>query len=186
MASPTQTTPDAPVHPPSIPPSTPTKGQPDDLLPLRAAARAVDRAPSTIRGWISSGELKSWKGDSTGKGNAPTLISLSELQLMVVQSGKVISPGRPSPAPEQKIDMLEIEIVELRQKLQVVEREAAEAALLRRALNLAEDGLRRGEEQVRDMRSVLEREQARVNGLEAELQVLRTSGSLPWWRRLIG
>lgn len=105
---------------------------------------------------------------------------------MVVQGGKLASPGRPPPAPERQIETLEIELTELRQRLQMAERAAAEAAILKRALDLAEDGLRRGEEQVRDMRSALEREQTRVNSLEAEMQILRASSGLPWWRRLLG
>jgi hypothetical protein len=146
----------------------------------------VDRAPSTIRGWIAAGELKCWKGEATGKGNAPTLISLEELKIMVVQSGKAISPGRPPATPERQLEKLELALAELNQKFMLAQVEVGEGIALKKALSLAEDSIRRADEQVRDLRLALEREQACVTALEAELQVLKASYQLPWWKRLLG
>lgn len=86
-----------------------------------------------------------------------------------------------------------LELAEARAALRVseVEREAlrAEAALLRGQAGEARDrqdqAIRLLEAGQRDLRDALERERARADGLEAEIQAIRAAGSLPWWRRLL-
>ena len=169
-----------PVPPVDTPSSSP---RPDDLVPLKEAARRVDRAPSTLRDWIRAGELRSFEGEGTHPRNRPTLVSVGELQALVVQTGKAAHPGRRPPVEEEegaadlrlRLATVEGEIRTLRAELDG-ERRAAEG------LAMALDAERRA---AADLRLALERERARADGAEAELRALRDVGALPWWRRLL-
>ena len=79
-----------------------TSPLPVDLVPLKEAARRVDRAPSTLRDWIRAGELRSFEGEGTHPRNRPTLVSVGELQALVVQTGKAAHPGRRPPVEEEE------------------------------------------------------------------------------------
>lgn len=168
------------VPPVDTPSSSPL---PVDLVPLKEAARRVDRAPSTLRDWIRAGELRSFEGEGTHPRNRPTLVSVGELQALVVQAGKAAHPGRRPPVVEEE------GAADLRLRLATVEGEL-------RALRVELDGERRAAaalqtaiqvaaEAATDLRASLERERARADGAEAELRALRDVGALPWWRRLL-
>lgn len=171
-------------HRGTVPPAdTPsTSPLPVDLVPLKEAARRVDRAPSTLRDWIRAGELRSFEGEGTHPRNRPTLVSVGELQALVVQAGKAAHPGRRPPVEEEGA-------ADLRLRLATVEGEL-------RALRVELDGERRAAaalqtaiqvtaEAAADLRAALDRERARADGAEAELRALRDVGALPWWRRLL-
>lgn len=154
------------------PPSAP----PLDLVPLKEAARQVDRSPSTLRDWIRAGELRGYAGEGTHPQNRPTLVSVSELQALVVVAGKAAHPGRRPPAEDPAAARVsEVEIRALRAELDAERRVAAATAA---ALALAEAA-------AADLRLSLERERARADGAEAEVAALKAEKGLPWWRRLL-
>lgn len=161
----------------------PSGERPPDLLPLRTAARQVDRAPSTLRTWIRMGKLQSWHGEGTHPENAPALVSLAELKLLVITGGKAINPPRPPPAPEREISDLRADLDRERTARAIadarLEGAMAEIIALRRALDAAEG-------RAKDLADVLERERTRIVSAESELHALRVTTGLPWWRRLLG
>jgi hypothetical protein len=153
-------------------PSTP----PADLLPLREAARLVDRGPSTLRAWIRAGDLPAYRGAGTAPENAPVLVSRAELLHAAGTTGKAPRPGRPAPPAYPASPPGAGEALVLRAELAgaraVVEAQRATVAAL--------------EARARDLAAALDAERATVAGLRAELDALRGAGRLPWWRRLLG
>lgn len=164
--------------------------EPDDLIPIRDAARMVNRGLSTVRAWCASGELTAYHGPGTHPGNRPVLVSRAELTILAVTS-KSARPGRAPPpstvATPPAVDA-DLAIVRSERDLARSERDLARAELAGRAdvvdaLRLA---IRLSEDRARDLSTALEAERARVAGLTAELAALRGGADLPWWRRLLG
>ena len=155
---------------------------PVDLVSLKEAAQRVDRAPSTLRDWIRSGELKAYHGEGTHPKNRPTLVSVAELLSLVVVTGKVATPGRRPPVTDEDLEDLRTKLAhaeaEIRSLQSTVESE-------RRTAEVATHALKIMEQFSGDLRMSLERERARADGAEAELRALRAVGSLPWWRKLL-
>ena len=79
-----------------------TSPAPLDLVPLKEAARRVDRSPSTLRDWIRAGELRAYHGEGTHPKNRPTLVSVGELLALAVATGKAAAPGRRPPVEEEE------------------------------------------------------------------------------------
>ena len=150
--------------------------RPADLVPLQTAARQVDRARSTIRGWIASGVLRSWREGVSP--NAPLLVSLEELRVLATGGTLSATPPRPPPTPTAVQERQTQELAALQERLREAERVAVEVELLRQ---VASD--LRGS--VQDLRQALERERVRADSAEAEVQTLRVTHQLPWWRRLL-
>lgn len=170
--------------PPLFPSAPPVVSAPDDrpfdLIPLKEAAKSVDRAPPTLRDWIRAGDLRSWKGEGNHPNNRQTLVSAEELRVLVVSTGKSATPARRPPSEEEELRARLVKAEEdlraaLRSEVEAAQRETA---ALRLALGSAEN-------RARDLAAMLEREQARADGAEAELRALREVGALPWWRRLL-
>ena len=162
----------------------PDADRPPDLLPLREAARLVDRSVSTLRAWIRAGDLRPWRGEGTHPDNAPVLVSREELAALVVGAGKAAHPGRPPSAPPaEAAPALVAELAALRAEL-------AGARALARAHEETTAALREALAEARgraaDLAAALEVERARATAAEAEREALRTSAGLPWWRRLLG
>lgn len=161
------------------PPASPL---PTDLVSLKEAAQRVDRAPSTLRDWIRSGELKAYQGEGTHPKNRPTLVSVAELHSLVVTTGKAAAPGRRPPVADEEIEDLRAKLARTEAELRALQ---ATVESERRATEMATHALQMVEQFSGDLRASLERERARADGAEAELRALRVVGSLPWWRRLL-
>jgi hypothetical protein len=147
---------------------------PADLLPLREAARLVDRGPSTLRAWIRAGELPAYRGEGTAPENAPVLVSRAELLHAAGTTGKAPRPGRPAapayaPPPVGEAAVLRAELEGARQLADALR--GTVAALEARA---------------RDLSAALDAERERARAAEAERDALRGGAGLPWWRRLLG
>jgi hypothetical protein len=162
---------------------------PPDLLPVRDAARLVDRSLSTVRAWIRSRQLRSWRGEGTHPDNAPALVSRAELVALVVGATgepKAAHPGRPpapAPPPAEAVTALRVELAAVRAELDgaraLLGAHGETTAALREALAEA-----RG--RAADLVAALEAERARAVAAEAERDALRERDGLPWWRRLLG
>jgi len=154
-------------------PSTP----PADLLPIREAARLVDRSYSTVRLWIAAGELEAYRGEGTHPANAPVLVSRGAILALCAYS-KSAKPGRPTAAavsaPVAPAEA--VERAELRADVAIARAERDGLAALVEAL--------RGT--VSTLTDALEAERATVAGMRAEVAALRGAAGLPWWRRLLG
>ncbi len=204
--------PDAPADAcdPAVP--GPIAARPGDLVPLREAARQVDRSISTLREWIRDGELAGWKPEGATAANAPTLVSLAEVRLRMVVGEKAIVPGRPPGLlrerpgeqgggaaevsgegreaallrEQAREHALRLEIVDAKAALRIaeVEREALRAEV-ERLREQQGQSVRLLEAAQQDLRGAWERERARADGAEAEVRVLRAGLQLPWWRRLL-
>lgn len=161
-----------------------TSPAPLDLVPLKEAARRVDRSPSTLRDWIRAGELRAYHGEGTHPKNRPTLVSVGELLALAVTTGKAAAPGRRPPVEEEEEEAAGLRLRlatvegEIRTLQATLDGERRAAAALQTALQVAAEG-------VADLRAALDRERARADGAEAELRALRDVGALPWWRRLL-
>lgn len=176
---------------------------PADLLPVREAARLVDRGVSTLRAWVRSGELQGWHADPDHPENTPLLLSRAEVLAMVVTTGRVSAPGRrrpadtssmPSPsadAPEPTLDYarLRLTMTELRADVRVVlaERDGARAAL---EATVREVAAVAGRCSTLEVLADAERRRAndladRLAAAEAERDALREWYGLPWYRRLL-
>ena len=166
-------------------------------MPLKDAARLVDRSLTTLRTWIRSGKLSVYRGEGTHPDNAPALVSRTEILALVVVEGKAANPGRP-PAGPVPVELAPVEaLAALRVELATVRAELAGARdLLAGARALAEAHLATGdalratvaavEARSRDLATAVEAERARAMGAEAERDALRAERGLPWWRRLLG
>lgn len=163
--------------------------RPDDLVPVRDAARLVDRGYSTVRAWIADGALTAWKGEGTHPGNAPTLVSRAEL-FAVAGASKSTRPGRHPPAPAEAPPTVAVELAELRAAVAELRAELDRARGAADVARAERDGARETLAEVRarvtDLSAALEAERARARGAEAERDALRSSAGLPWWRRLLG
>jgi hypothetical protein len=78
--------------------------RPADLVPLADAARAVGRAPKTVRSWASAGRVGRWRDDDADP-SSRVLVSLGEVMLAAAAlaeagpaSGPVVAPP-PSAGP---------------------------------------------------------------------------------------
>lgn len=156
-----------------------------DLVPLTAAARAVDRSVSTLRRWLRSGELTRHEGAPIVPGSSPpVLVSLAELHGLVVRQGAAAAPPRPPPAPAPVPPVAGPSVAVLRAELAAAELRA-ELAAARAELGAGRaerDALRAHLGDLRDERDGL---RARVAELEAELAGARSLARIPWWRRLL-
>lgn len=176
-----------------LPASTPL---PLDLLPLRDAARLVDRGVSTLRGWVRDGALVGYREDPAHPENSRLLVSRAEVLRLVVEAGKASTPGR-RPAAEGPA-ALELEptpvvdrgaLAELRADLRaaLAERDGARAVLS--ATGRTVEVL---EARCRDLAELADTERRRADELgdrlaaaEAERDALREWHGLPWYRRLL-
>lgn len=167
--------------------------RPDDLVPVREAARLVDRGYSTVRAWIADGALTPWKGEGTHPDNAPTLVSRAEI-FALAGASKSIRPGRRStpsttdatpstPAVAVEVAELRAELASARADVAVVRAELAGA---RAELSSTRETLAEVRGRVVDLSATVEAERARARGAEAERDALRNAAGLPWWRRLLG
>lgn len=86
------------------PSSTPL---PMDLLPVRDAARLVDRGVSTLRGWVRDGALAGYREDPAHPENSRLLVSREAVLRLVVEAGKASAPGRRPTAPVSTADDLD-------------------------------------------------------------------------------
>lgn len=176
--------------------------RPDDLVPVREAARVVGRGYSTVRAWIAGGELVGWKGEGTHPDNAPTLVSKGEILALAARS-KSTHPGRPATSSTSAagelatVDLPAPVVAELRAALALAEREReaarVEVAIVRAELagKVAEltstrETLAEVRARVVDLSATVEAERARARGAEADRDALRAAAGLPWWRRLLG
>lgn len=157
--------------------------EPDDLIPIRDAARMVNRGLSTVRAWCASGELTAYHGPGTHPGNRPVLVSRAELTILAVTS-KSARPGRaPPPSTVATPPTVNADLAIVRSERDLARAELAGRADVVDALRLA---IRLSEDRARDLSTAFEAERARVAGLTAELAALRGGADLPWWRRLLG
>jgi hypothetical protein len=76
--------------------------RPADLVPLADAARAVGRAPKTVRSWASAGRVGRWREDDADP-SSRVLVSLGEVLLAAAAlaeagpvSGPVVAPPPPT------------------------------------------------------------------------------------------
>jgi hypothetical protein len=175
------------------PASTPL---PADLLPVRDAARLVDRGVSTLRGWVREGALVGYREDPSHPENSRLLVSRAAVLALVVEAGKASAPGRrppvaevPDPSPAADLDRQRGALAELRADLRaaLAERDGARAVL--DATGRTVEVL---EARCRDLAGLAEAERRRADDLadrlaaaEAELDALRELQGLPWWRRLL-
>ena len=144
--------------------------EPDDLLPIRDAARQVGRSLATVRRWVADGELEPHYGPGTHASNRPVLVSRSALAALAVK-GKSPDPARP-----RSLEIARVELATAHAENAAI-RETAEA--LRLVIRVTED-------RARDLAAALDAERGRVAGLTAENAVLRERAGLAWWQRLIG
>lgn len=151
---------------------------PADLLPVRDAARLVDRGLSTVRGWVRTGALVGYRAPDEHPDNARLLVSREAVLRLVVLEGKPAHPGRRTPGAELEAAPRVAE--------PVAELEAAEVARLRalvaelradvRAALAERDAARAGLEAANRTAAVLE---ARCADLAAHLHAeRRTTGEL--------
>lgn len=174
--------------------------RPADLLPLRDAARLVDRGLSTLRGWVRAGDLTGWREDPAHPENSPLLVSRAAVLLLVVTAGKAAVPGRRSRAelPESALDTgasaapaerAERAVIGLRGDLRaaLAERDGARATLEATVREVAAVAA-----QCSTLEALVEAERRRALDLadrltvaEAERDALRDLAGLPWWRRLL-
>lgn len=157
---------------------------PPDAVPIREAARLVDRGVSTLRAWIAAGDLPAYRGVGTHPGNAPVLVSRAEL-LALAGRTKAVAPGRRREAPgEDPGDLAAVraELATVRADLAVARAELAGARETSEALRAA---LRASEAHARDLAAALEVERVRARAVEGELAALAARERLPWWRRLL-
>ena len=157
---------------------------PDDLVPVRDAARLVDRSTATIRAWVRAGELRVYRGEGTHPANAPALVSRAEL-LHLAGVSKAPNPPRPArAAPPSSSPSTSSPTVAPSPSADL---EAARALALAREETAAalRSTVAALEARCVDLSAALERERARADGLEAEISALRVSAGLPWWRRLL-
>ena len=159
-------------------PSTP----PDDLIPVREAARVVGRGYSTVRGWIAGGELEAHRGEGTHPANAPVLVSRGAV-LALCGRAKSTNPGRPPTDAPMVAPGAAVELAELRAAVAVAR---AERDGLGAVVEAQRGTVAALEARGRDLATALEVERANVAGLRAELEALRGAAGLPWWRRLLG
>jgi hypothetical protein len=184
--------------------------RPLDLLPVREAARLVDRGVSTLRGWVRAGELRGWHADPAHPENTPLLVSRAEVLALVVTTGRASNPGRRSRAestppstpstdtpehaldrPEHALDLARLRstVAELRADVRVAlaERDGARAAL---EATVREVAAVAGRCSTLEVLADAERRHAldladRLAAAEAERDALREHQGLPWWRRLL-
>ena len=149
--------------------------EPDDLLPLRDAARQVGRSLATVRRLVADGELEPHYGPGTHASNRPVLVSRSALAALAVSS-KSAQPGRPPTAHLAELETCRVALEAARVELAAI-RETAEA--LRLVIRVTED-------RARDLAKAWDAERARSAGLAAELAALRDRSGLSLWQRLIG
>ena len=159
---------------PSAPPVDTSR--PGDLIPVKDAARAVDRSLSTVRAWIRNGEITGYREDPARPENSPVLVSRGEL-LHVAGVSKSPHPGRARPSldPAGSAPVAAPPVAPVAPPSEVL-------ALL--------DGAHRGtiavlEARCRDLERSADEWRARALGAEAEVAALRVSAGLPWWRRLL-
>lgn len=146
--------------------------RPTDLIPVKDAARTVDRSLSTVRAWIRNGEITGYREDPAHPENSPVLVSRAEL-LHVAGLSKSPTPGRarstvvapavappvgPAPVPPDVLAMVD------------TAHRGTIAAL---------------EARCRDLERTADEWRARALGAEAERDALRVSAGIPWWRRLL-
>lgn len=178
-----------------LPASTPL---PLDLLPVRDAARLVDRGVSTLRGWVREGALVGYREDPAHPENSRLLVSRAAVLALVVVAGKASAPGRrppvaevaeAEPLPVAELDRARGPLAELRADLRaaLAERDGARAVL--EATGRTVEVL---EARCRDLAGLADAERRRADDLadrlaaaEAERDALREYQGLPWWRRLL-
>ena len=162
-STPAMTTADTPsLFPPAAPSDPPVPG---DLVPLKDAARSVDRSPSTLRDWIRAGELRAYKGPGHHESNRPTLVSAEELRLLVVKSGKLANPPRRLPVEEEE---LRARLVRVEEEIRASQRAEVDAVIrtaeiAQREADLLKQALETSQRNVTELRDALEREIARNN-----------------------
>lgn len=176
---------------------------PDDLVDLTTACAMVDRSRSTIRNWLRGGKLEKYRADP-GNERSKTLVSKAEL-LQLAGAGLEVDPPRPgaSKAPAT----VPAEVATLQAELAAARAEAssarAEAAALRDALAALTKSMERTQEagqealtearsRVADMQFVLQtarddvdHSRAAVVRMQAELDTVRASQRVSWFRRLL-
>jgi hypothetical protein len=162
--------------------------RPDDLVPIRDAARMVDRGYSTLRGWVRSGDLTGYYADPERPSNSPLLVSKQELLTLMAAANKVPNPPRPpstkpDAASPSARDDLRLELARAHAELATARAERDGALAVAEALRGTISAL---QERCRDLTERVEAEHARAVAAEADLQVLRVDRRLPWWRRLLG
>jgi len=159
--------------------------RPDDLVPIRDAARMVDRGYSTLRGWVRAGELTGYYADPERPSNSPLLVSKQELLTLMAAANKASNPPRPPRAEAEAAarDDLRLELARAHAEVATARAEREGAVAVADALRGTISAL---QERCRDLAERAEAEHARAVAAEAELQALRTDRRLPWWRRLLG
>ncbi len=183
------------------PSSTPI---PMDLLPVREAARLVDRGVSTLRGWVRDGALVGYREDPAHPENSRLLVSREAVLRLVVEAGKASAPGRRPSAPASTADdpdppapaaadadraAQRAALAELRADLRaaLAERDGARAALEATGRTVAAL-----EARCADLAALADAERRRAGDVldrlaaaEAERDALREWHGLPWYRRLL-
>jgi hypothetical protein len=176
---------------------------PTGWLPLREVALQVGRSLSTLRAWVRSGRLQSYRepGDSGRTLADPRAAALvaAELDPKGAHGAPRPEPTDPRGASPRAPDHADLEglrealaawkataeahretIVNLREALAATgeAREAIARAEARQAETLRET--------LRDTREDLERTRAELVGVRAELAALRHTQGIPFWQRLLG
>ena len=72
---------------------------PSDLIPLREAARLVDRGYSTLRGWVRAGWLVKYCANPASPENAPMLLSRAAVVALAASMEKAHPIGRRPAVP---------------------------------------------------------------------------------------
>ncbi|GEM_PF-1862914 len=168
-----------------------TTFRPDDLIPVREAATLVDRSLTTVRSWVRRGDLP---GHREVQGNPASRLMVSRTELLA-WAGTTKLPNPPRKSAESTVEATTTHLAESLQ----VELAGVSAVndALRSTINVLEtrceelDDRRKAEVVRADQRAVEWKDRAdelnaELRAARAELEVLRQTQSLPWWKRLIG
>ena len=164
---------------------------PVDLVSVEVAAAMAERAPRTVRRWISQGRLTRHEGPVPKTGGAtPLLVSRPELMALLAASGQTprdttLPPDEAAPATPAKAPAIEIELVRLQAEVERV-RLLGELETTQARLAAAERSVLRLEQLAVDLQMEAADWRERNDAREAELRAMRTTQGGSWWGRLLG
>lgn len=167
------------------------KNIPNDLLTVSAAAKLIDKSPSTIRYYVSKGKITKYSREPN-KQNSPLLVSKGELlaYCSLNVSPKKTGAGRKEDKTASVVK-LHKDNDAYKQQYESARREIDTLSKLLESQNLHLEDLRKMKSnevllltnQLKDITLELEREREKNERLENHVERLRWYLSLPWYRR---